>query len=279
MGPGWNRDLGFGPVMEKHHSCINTRAIIEYFQEKLPEELPKLFLGLGPEIEGLPNPQEFLMEINNWVSSDVVTRMFENSKKLSENKDIAFKIGFESAARKKLGYVQRILMLACKTPRRTLIRVQAINDKFNKNKTIELVETKRDSAVVRLHWFKDVPGNLDFCLFNQGIYSGIPTIWNLPPLVLKETKCFLKGDDYCEYHLQWQKRFFLKNYLMKLLVPWRALTYTIEELEHDKELLKGKFDEIHRLNIQLNEKIDQLICLQETSTPPYRCSIWRSSCR
>jgi PAS domain S-box-containing protein len=54
--------------------------------------------------------------------------------------------------------------------------------------------------------------------------------------------------------------------LLRLLVPWRALNYTIEELERDKELLKGKFDEIHRLNIQLKEKIDQLICLQETST-------------
>ncbi len=53
---------------------------------------------------------------------------------------------------------------------------------------------------------------------------------------------------------------------LKFMVPWRALTYTIEELERDKELLRKKFDEIHRLNIQLKEKIDQLICLQETST-------------
>ena len=176
--------------MDKHHSCINTRAIIEYFQENLPAELPKLFHGLGPEIEGLPNPQEFLMEINNWVSSDVVSRMFDNGKKLSKNKEIAFKIGYESAARKKLGYMQRIIMLACKSPRRTLIRVQAINDKFNKNKTIELVETKRDSAVVRLHWFKDIPANLDFCLFNQGIYSGLPTIWNMPPRSWKKPNVF-----------------------------------------------------------------------------------------
>ncbi|MDP1761501.1 MAG: PAS domain S-box protein, partial [Deltaproteobacteria bacterium] len=49
-------------------------------------------------------------------------------------------------------------------------------------------------------------------------------------------------------------------------MPWRALNYTIDELERDKELLKKKFDEIHRLNIQLKEKIDQLICMQETST-------------
>ena len=252
--------------MEKHHSCVNTRAIIEYFQENFPGQVSRLFADLDPEIENLANPQEFLMEINNWVSSDVVTRMFENAKNITNDDRIAFLIGFESAARKKLGYIQRIILFAHKNPRRTLKRVQAINDKFNKTKTVELVETKRDSATIRLHWFRDVPSHSDFCLFNQGIYSGIPTIWNLPPAILEETKCFFKGDEYCEYHVKWQRRFSIKEALLKFLVPWRALTYTIEELERDKELLKKKFDEIHHLNIQLKEKIDQLICLQETST-------------
>lgn len=261
-----NRFRSSPPDMEKHHSCLNTRAIIEYFQENLPTEVHSLFVGLGPEIEGLANPQEFLTEINNWVSSDVVTKMFENAKRISNNQHIAFKIGFESAARKKLGYVQRIILFAHKNPRRTLKKVQQINDKFNKNKAVELVETTGDRAVVRLHWFKNIPANQDFCLFNQGIYSGIPTIWNLPPAILEETKCHFKGDAYCEYHLKWQRRFSVRETLLRFLVPWRALTYTIEELERDKELLKKKFDEIHRLNIQLKEKIDQLICLQETST-------------
>jgi PAS domain S-box-containing protein len=252
--------------MEKHHSCLNTRAIIEYFQENLPEEVYRLFTGLGPEIEDLANPQEFLMEINNWVSSDVVTKMFENAKAITHDNEVAFKIGFESAARKKLGYVQRIIMFAHKNPRRTLKRVQAINDKFNRNKKIELVMARGDRAVIRLHWFKEIPGTIDYCLFNKGIYSGIPTIWNLPPAALEETKCYFQGDDYCEYHFKWQRKFSLREVLLRLLVPWRALTYTIEELERDKELLKKKFDEIHRLNIQLKEKIDQLICMQETST-------------
>jgi PAS domain S-box-containing protein len=252
--------------MEKHHSCLNTRAIIEYFQENFPGEVDKLFEGLGPEMEELANPQEFLREINNWVSSDVVLRMFENAKRISKQDDVVFKIAFESAARKKLGYVQRIIMFAYKNPRRTLKKVQAINDKFNKNKTIEVVETKRDSAIIRLHWFTSIPSNIDFCQFNKGIYSGIPTIWNLPPADVEETRCFFKGDEYCEYHLKWHKRFSLKESLLRFLVPWRALNYTIEELERDKELLRKKFDEVHHLNIQLKEKIDQLVCLQETST-------------
>jgi len=252
--------------VQKYHSCLNTRAVIEFFQEKDPSQVPKLFEGLGPEIDTLDNPLEFLMEINNWVSSDVVIKMFDNARKITNDDEISFKIGFESVARRKLGYVQRIVMFAYKNPRRTLKKAQAINDKFNKNKVIEIVETKRDRATIRLHWLKHVPSSIDFCLYNKGIYAGIPTIWNLPPAEVEETKCFFRGDEYCEYHLVWKRKSFFKELLLWMLVPWRLLTSTIEELERDKELLKKKFDEVHRLNIQLKEKIDHLMCLQETTT-------------
>jgi len=248
--------------MEKHHSCVNTRAIIEYFQEKAPQELPRLFAGLGPEIEQLANPLEFLIEINNWVSSDVVIKMFENARAITQDAEIAFKIGFDSAARKKLGYIQRIILFAYRNPKRTLRQVQKINDKFNRNKIVDLVSTTRDRAVVRLHWFPEIPASDDFCLFNKGIYTGIPTIWNLPPAILDETKCHFKGDDCCEYHLTWAKRYSLKDVLLNLFVPWRALNYTIEELEKDKELLKKKFNEIHVLNIELGGKLNELLRLQ-----------------
>ena len=62
--------------MDKHHSCLNTRAIIEYFEAKSPESVPALLAGLGPEIAALPDPREFLLEVNNWVSSEVVIQMF-----------------------------------------------------------------------------------------------------------------------------------------------------------------------------------------------------------
>ena len=109
------------------------------------------------------------------------------------------------------------------------------------------------------------PRPLDFCRFNQGIYSGIPTIWNLPPAQVVETRCFFQGDEYCEYHLKWDKKSFLRESWLRLLVPWSLLKSTIRELEQDKELLKHKFNETHALNLQLREKIDQLECLQQTS--------------
>jgi two-component system cell cycle sensor histidine kinase/response regulator CckA len=252
--------------MEKHHSCLNSRAIIEYFEERCPEAVPALLSGLGPGITALPDPREFLMEINNWVSSEVIITMFENARRLTGNEDIAFELGFQSAARKKFSYVQRIILFAYKNPRRSLKRVQAINDKFNKNKKIEIVETRRNRAVIRLHWLPHIPGTIDFCRFNQGIYSGIPTVWNLPPAQVVETRCFFKGDEYCEYHFKWEKPSLLRASWLRLLSPWSWLKDTIEELEWDKDLLKNKFNEIHKLNLQLREKIDHLLCLQQTST-------------
>jgi PAS domain S-box-containing protein len=251
--------------VDKHHSCLNTRAIIEYFEAQSPEAVPALLAGLGPEIAVLPDPREFLLEANNWVSSEAMIQMFDNARRITGQEDIAFDIGFQSAARKKLGYVQRIIMFAYKNPRSTLKRVQAINDKFNKNKQIEVVSTSRDRAVIRLHWFPHIPGHLDFCRFNQGIYSGIPTIWNLPPAQVVETRCFFQGDEYCEYQLKWDKKPFWRESWRRLLVPWLLVRSTIKELEQDKELLKHKFNETHLLNLQLREKINHLECLHQTS--------------
>ncbi|MGQ9921627.1 MAG: ATP-binding protein [Desulfobacca sp.] len=245
--------------MDKHHSCLNTRAVIEYFQENFPEELSRLVQGLGPEVESLPDPLAFLTEPNNWVSSEVVIRLFDNAKKLSGNDQILLKIGYYSAARKKFSYITRIILFAYRNPRRSLKRIQAINDKFNKNKTIEVVKTTRDSAVIRLHWFREIPATKDFCLFNQGVYTGLPTVWDLPPATVQETKCFFDGDEYCEYHCKWQIKPLFKT-LTHLLTPWRALRLSLEEMEQDKETLRQKFDEVHKLYLQLqktNRELEQ----------------------
>ncbi len=236
--------------MEKHHSCLNTRAVIDYFQENFPTETGRLIANLGPEIQALPDPIAFLTETNNWVSSDVIIRLFENAKTITGDDRIMLKIGIDSAARKKFSYIQQILLFAYRNPRRSLKRIQAINDKFAKNKTIEVVKTTRDSVVLRLHWFPEIPATKDFCLFNQGVYIGLPTVWNLPLAEVEETKCYFEGDEYCEYQCKWEIKPLFQT-LAEVFIPWRALRLSIEEMEHDKETLRQKFDEVHKLLIQL----------------------------
>jgi len=71
---------------------------------------------------------------------------------------------------------------------------------------VELVEIKRNTAIVRLHWEKDMKPSKDLCLYNQAIYAYLHTIWGGRPLDIHEKYCFFEGSPYCEYHLKWTKK-------------------------------------------------------------------------
>ncbi len=144
--------------------------------------------------------------------------------------------------------------------------MQNLNDKFNRNKTVEIVDRKKDGVIVRLKWFKDVPVTSDFCSMNKGVYTAVPVIWKDPPCELVERKCFFKGDAYCEYDITWQRPSSLRGSLRRLFIPWTIAKASIEELERDKALLKEKYSEVHHLNIQLESQLNRLISFQQSGT-------------
>ncbi len=251
--------------MERHNSCINTKAVIDYVEERDPSLVEPLLKGLSQQLDGVTNSKEFLCDPNNWVSSDILILLYERTKELLGKEDVVFHIGFESVAKKRLGYIQRVLFFAFRSHARTLRRIQSLNDKFNRSKEVELAELNRDGAVVRLKWFRDIPMTRDFCLMNRGVYTAVPVVWNEPPLHLEERKCYFQGDDYCEYHLSWKRKPSIKRLLLQVIAPWRLAKATIQELEQDKELLREKYAEVRGLNIQLKSQLDRLVSLQEAS--------------
>jgi len=252
--------------MERHNSCINTKAVIDYVEERDPLLIGPLLKDLSQRLDGVTDVKKFLSDPNNWVSSDILILLYERTKELLGNEDVVFDIGFDSVAKRRLGYIQRILFFAFRSHARTLRRLQSLNDKFNRNKEVQLAELTRDGAVARLKWFRDIPMTRDFCLMNRGVYTAVPVVWNEPPLHLEERKCYFQGDEYCEYHLSWKRRPSLKRILLQVVAPWRLAKATIQELEQDKELLREKYAEVRGLNIQLKSQLDRLVSLQEAST-------------
>ncbi len=252
--------------MEKHNSCINARAVIDYVEERDPSLVEPLLKDLSPELAGVADVKRFLSDPNNWVSTNILILLYDRVKKLLAKDDVVFDIGFDSVGKRRLGYIQRILFFAFRNHARTLKRIQSLNDRFNRNKQVQLVELRKDGAVVRLDWLNDIPLTKDFCQMNRGVYTAVPVVWNEPPLQLEERKCYFEGDDYCEYHLSWKRRPSFKRLLLRLIAPWRLARATIEELEQDKELLRDKYAEVHGLNNQLKSQLDRLVSLQEAST-------------
>ncbi len=250
--------------MDRHNSCLNTRAIIDYI-ERRRGDVEELLVGLEDELKGIPDPLTFLRDAHNWVSSEICRGMYANARRITSNERVAYDIGFESVVHKRLGYIQEILLKALGTPTRTIGRVKSINDKFNRNKRLELVRIDTHGALLRLHWDSGLELNPDFCLMNQGVYSAVPTVWGLPPAEVEETKCQFKGGPFCEFDIHWENPSLLQR-LQHLLFSRRSLlAETMSEMERDKDLLAAKYEEVQALNQKLQKKIDQLWSINQAS--------------
>ena len=252
------------PQLEKHNSCINTLAIIDFMcRHHLGVE--DLLVGLEDELEGIQDKIAFLSEPNNWVSADVVRHMFERARHITGDHNVAYHIGFESVAHKKFGYIQRILIKALGTPAQALRRVKSLNDKFNRTKQVDLVSLGKSSARVRLRWDSRLNLSDDFCKFNRGIYSAMFTIWGIKPAEIVERKCQFQGDEYCEFDLKWQELSLRQRWNLIMHRRSRLVTETLCELEQDKKLLEQKYGEIQVLNQKLRQRVEELLTIQRAS--------------
>ena len=250
--------------MEKEVSCINSRYIIDYIKEHNNGDYSFLLEDLDPEIDSLPDPENFLMDPNNWTSCTVVSRLLERARKILDDETVAYKISRHAVEKTSLGYVQGIIIKAFWSSKMALKHAQKINDRWNRNKKVEIVEAKRSQGIVRLHWNPAMDVTKDICLLNKGAYTFMPLVWGGKPLNLKEECCYFEGAPYCEYHLKWPAGNRFHEIFSRFFTSKSVLMETIREMEADKKVIEQKYDEVNRLNKELNYKIKQLLAIQET---------------
>jgi hypothetical protein len=98
--------------MEKEVSCINSRAVLDYVREHYHGNHASLVRGLDPDIDSSPDPEKFLRDPNNWISSKIASELYERASELFQDDEIAYKIAKHSVERTNLGYAQRIIVKA-----------------------------------------------------------------------------------------------------------------------------------------------------------------------
>ncbi|MBW2004685.1 MAG: GAF domain-containing protein [Deltaproteobacteria bacterium] len=250
--------------MEKETSCINSRAILDYVKEYNNGDYFDIIWNLDPEIDVLPDPESFLRDPNNWISCTVVSKLLERARLILKDEMTAFKIAKYAVEKTSLGYAQGIIVKALWSYKQALKNLQKLNDKWNKSKKVELVKIYRNEAIVRLYWDHQMDITKDMCLYNQGAYTFMPLIWGGKPLILKEECCYLEGAAYCEYHLKWPAKNRFHEILSRFFTSKSVLMETIMEMEEDKKVIEQKYEEVNQLNVELNQKIRQLLAIQET---------------
>jgi signal transduction histidine kinase len=250
--------------MEREVSCINTRTILDYVSAHNNGDCSGLFGHLDPEIDVLSQPEEFLRDPNNWISCAVTSELHRRAKTILNDPRASYKIARFAIENVSLGYIQKIFVKAFWSTKTALRHIQKINDKFNRSKNVELVRVGRNEAVVRLHWDHEMGVSKDLCLYNQGHYTFMPLTWGSTPLRLEEVCCAFEGSEYCEYHLKWPARNRFHETFSRFYTSHSVIRETIKEMEADKKIIEQKYDEVNRLNQELNKKIKQLTAMQET---------------
>ncbi|MBW1674655.1 MAG: GAF domain-containing protein [Deltaproteobacteria bacterium] len=250
--------------MKKETSCINSRVIIDYIKEYNNDDCSTLIKDLDSEIDVLSSPESFLRDPNNWISCTVLSKLYERARLILKDDMAAYKIARYAVEKTILGYGQGIIIKAFWSTKKALKNLQKINDKWNRSKKVELVEINRNDAIVRLHWDTQMDVSKDICLYNQGTYSFMPLIWGGRPLTLREECWYFDGAPCCEFHLKWPARNRFHEILSRFYTSKSVLMETIMEMEEDKNVIKQKYEEVNQLNIDLNQKIRQLLAIQET---------------
>ncbi len=251
--------------MEKEVSCINSKATISYVKAHNNGDCSELLHDLDPEIDSLPDPESFLNDTNNWTSSAVTIKLLKRARIILNDDMAAYKIAKYAIDNSSLGYIQKIFVKAFWSSKKCFKHAQEINDKFNRTKRVELVTMRRNWAIFRLHWNSSMKLSKDLCLFNQGIYTFLPTIWSGRPFNLKEECCYFDdGAPYCEYHIKWKLQNRVSEHFSRFFTSRTMLKDIIVEQEKDKEIIEQKYDEVNRLNAELNYKIKQLLAVQDT---------------
>ena len=265
LTPLFFRDMDAGIGVERNVSCVNTRVLIEYVKRYYHELMDTLLLDLDPFFDSVPDVETYLLDEHNWVSQHVCVKLFQRVRDFSGIPDIGRKIGLESVIHHHYGYLENIFVKSIGNPYLSLLRVPYINSKFNKTKSVELVELDSTHAIIRLKWFKDIGTTKDICYYNQGVYSGLPCIWQLPPAQLVEHQCFFEGAEYCEYQFVWQKKNFFENITSLIFHRGEVLKDSINELEKAKAQISRKYIEIENLNRELEQRIERLTSLNACS--------------
>ncbi len=249
--------------MQKEVNCINSKVVLEYVKEHNNGDIAGLLENLDPEIDALSDPESFLTDSHNWISCTVASKLYERARLILDEEMVAYKIAKYSIEKNSLGF-RRIIAKVFWSYKTGLKHAQKINDKWNRNKKIELVEIRRNGAVIRLHWNKTMDTSKDLCLMNQGTYTFLPLLLGGKPLYLQEKCCYFEGSPYCEYHLKWPYRNRLHEIYSRFFTSKSLMMETIVEMEKDKEIIEEKYEEVNRLNLALNYKIKQLMAIQET---------------
>jgi len=240
--------------MKKDASCINIRTCEHYIKSVL-SQVPyrRLFNGIignrkffvadedtGKLISVTP---DYLMEPGNWVSNDLLNRVYQNTISILNDPNAIYKAG-KNIFKTSVG--TQVFLLRLAGVQTIINRLPKENAKFNTNRSIKIVENQNGYAVVRIYWKDDPAITKLFCDMNRGAYEGLGKLSGNPASV-GEKLCQFSGGAFCEYHIQWKAKPIYSRFMDMFRV--RLSREIIDELER-------RIEEVNTIRLRQERMIE-----------------------
>ena len=236
---------------ENNVSCLNSRAVIEYIRRRAPARLAELLSGLPAPWSENPDLALYLSDEDNWIPSEVIVALFARAREITGNPNVAFDIGFESIINREFSTWQRTFFRVL-SPRLIIRRINQLNTRLNSTKIVELIYDAPGKVVFRWHWRDAASASPDLCAYNKGIYSAVPTLLGRAAGKVEEDFCTFRGAPHCEITLTWAASFgSVRSWVDRVLTRKSTLYTALQEIDRDKTLLRQRFEEVNRLNVEL----------------------------
>ena len=247
--------LGTGKPMPKDSSCINILTCENYLKSVLSEvPYKRLFEGVANNSKFLvtdeesgkiiPATEEYLLQAGNWISNELLSRIYRNTIAICNDSAAVYKAGrniFNTAVG------SQVFLMRMAGVQTIIRRLPQENAKFNRNRSIEVVENKNGMAVIRIYWDEGPGLNKHFCNMNRGVYEGLGKLTG-NPATIDEKICQFEGGEYCECHIKWKAK-----PLFSRLMDWIRLRTSQEIIEE----LERRIEEVNTIRLK-QEKIIEL---------------------
>ncbi len=135
---------------------------------------------------------------NEWISQEEFESFLARARDEFPN-DEAFKVA--AVHRMAEGYGLMRYLLWASSPAAVYAHAESTYGLMSTIGTPKVLSVSRTALHVRIA--SDRPISRLNCIVRQAQTADLPTLWGLPPAVLRETSCVALGDAACEYHLRW----------------------------------------------------------------------------
>lgn len=182
-------------------SSATTGLVLAYVREHLGEA------GVRRVVEAadVPHTLEELSEPARWVSYDTRIRLFEQATAAVGRPDAMFAVG-ASALRNGLSPTLTTVLRRLGSPRQVFRSLPRAVGKFSTTSTMQVLDLGSTHATVRYELHDGYTHSRLDCLYAQGLFSVVPTVFGLPEARILHEECESDGYSACVYTVTWARR-------------------------------------------------------------------------